>query len=158
MSDMRLTNIVTKWFEDQEWEERPDINEDENTSSSQFTYSTGDYSIVCFLDVNEKLGFFTIFSYYFDIKVPEKKIDEIKQLLALLNDGRFSMGSLYYREDHRIVYYKQAMDFENATFEPQHISNMLDAASAIMKLTIPKVLSICFSEKSAEQVVDESGD
>jgi len=49
MSEKRLTEVVTKWLEGMEWEERPEFNEENQTSSVSFGYKLNDdFSVKCF--------------------------------------------------------------------------------------------------------------
>lgn len=148
---MKLTDVITQWFEDQGWEERPNIDQENNTSSTGFKYNLGNYSIVCYMDALEDLGLFKLFLYYFDTKVPEQHLDETIKLLTMLNQRASMMGKILYRADEaRCIYYANVMDFEGAAFEPRHMSNMLDAGVTIMEDCIPKMLSICFGNKKAD--------
>jgi len=49
MSEKRLTEVVAQWFEGMEWEERPEFNEENRTSTTGFGYKlSDDFSVKCF--------------------------------------------------------------------------------------------------------------
>lgn len=154
MSEMRLTEVVVNWLENQEWEERPEINEEENTSSISLAFDVGeDFSVKCFLDVSEQAGFFKLFAYYFDGKIPANRLDEVVKWANLVNRGT-AIGSLQVITEERNLRFYTSIDVENATFEPQHIDNMLSAMLRVMKLRLPQMMAICHGGKTAEEALE----
>jgi len=152
---MRLTETVAKWLKEQEWEERPEIDEEKQTSSTSFHYNTGDFTLKCWFDVAEELEVFKVYMYFFDTKVPHDRLDEVQKFVTAVTD-HILLGSLHLIRDERVIRYYNAIDVENATFEPQHITNMLVAASNSMREWLPKYMAICFSDKSADEILAEA--
>ena len=156
MSEWRLTEVVAKWLEAQEWEERPETKEERMTSSTEFSYQLNDdFTAKCFLEVVEKAGFFKVYMYYFDTKIPVPKINEVVTFANLAN-AKIPVGELIvHPEDNmRVIKFYLGMDFEDAAFEPQHISNMLSSGLRTLKERLPQMMAICFGGKSAEEAVD----
>ena len=65
------------------------------------------------------------------------------------------MGQLQLFAENRMMRYYNAIDVEDAAFEPQHISNVLNAGISALRSTLPKYMAICFGGKTAEEVLAE---
>jgi len=151
---MRLTETVVKWLEEEEWEEQPEIDEEKRTSSTSFRYKAGDFSLKCWFDVDEKLEIFKVYMYFFDTKVPIDRLDEVQKLVSAVTD-KLLTGNLHLNREERIIRYYNAIDVESATFEPQHITNMLAMAGNTMERRLPNYMAICFGGKTADEVLAE---
>ncbi len=151
---MRLTDTIKQWLTEQEWQEEPEIDAENQTSSTSFSYSVGDFSLKCWFEADEQGEVFKVFLYFLDTKVPEKKLDEIQRLCTLLN-GRMTIGTLQLLREDRVIRYYGAIDVEDAAFEPQHITNLLNAGLGTMKHNLPRYMAICFGGKSADEALAE---
>jgi len=154
MSDWRLTEVVAKWFEEREWEERPEINEEEQTSSTGFGLQLSeDFSVKCYFDAAEKPSFFKMYIYFFDAKVPAAKIPEVLKWINAVN-CIYAIGCFHLIESERQIRLYHGMDFEDASFETQHISNIYKMMSDIMEHRLPQFMAICFGGKTAEEALE----
>lgn len=151
---MRLTETLQQWLINQEWEDQPDINEEEQTSSTHFGFTVEDVNLGCFFDIMEKGQLFKLYMYCNDVKVPEKRMEEMQKFVCQYNTV-FYMGQLQLNPETRVLRYYNAIDVEDAAFEPQHISNILNGGIAALRLTLPKYMAICFAGKTAEEVMAE---
>lgn len=150
---MRINDVLVQWLENNEWEERPEANAEEQTSSIEFRHKIGDdFSASCYFEVDENTCFFKLFMYFLDSKIPEKKLDEVIKFVNLVNLTN-SIGHLAVIPDDRILRYYAAIDIEDATIETQHISNLLGAGLGTMARRLPQYMAICFGEKTAEEAV-----
>jgi len=148
---MRMTNILTKWLEHQGWDERPKINEQDQTSSTMFKFVVTDcFQLTCYFDIDEGAGYFKLFSYLFGTRIPEQKADEIIKWANLANIIT-PTGFVSLIPDKRVLRFYVSGDFQDAAFEPLHITHMLAATDNIMSLRIPQALAICFGDRSAER-------
>ncbi len=154
MSEMRITEAIVAWLEDLEWDERPEVNEERQTSSTEFTYSLDNgLSARCFLEAVEKAGFIKFYMYFFDTKFPESKMNEVMRFTNLVN-MRTPIGSLIAQPEERIIKFYTGVDVENATLEMQHIRNMVSAGLRVMEGRLPQFMAICFGGKTAEEAVE----
>ncbi len=151
---MRLTDTLITWLKAEEWEEEPEINEEEETSSTEFRFHVGDFSLKCFFDISEKAEVFKIFMYFLDTKVPEQRLDEVQEFVTTKSVGMM-LGSLQLLREPRTIRYYHAIDVEGAAFEPAHISNILNAGASAMKFSLPQYMAICFGGKTTEEVLAE---
>ncbi len=151
---MRLTDTLITWLKQKEWEEEPEVNEEEQTSSTGFGFSVGDFSLKCFFEASEQIEVFKIFMYFLDTKVPEKRLDEVQKLVNIASI-RMLLGNIQLLRDDRVIRYYHAIDVEDAAFEPEHISNMLGAGVSAMKTYLPIYMAICFGGKTAEEALTE---
>ena len=151
---MRITDVIVQWLEIQEWEERPKVNEEKQTSSTGFDHSVNDdSSVTCYLDAAEKAGFIKLFMYFRDSKIPESKINEVIKFVNLVNEG-IPIGHLTVISDDRVLRYYAAIDVEEAALEPRHISNLMGAGLRTMERRLPQFMAICFGGKTAEEALE----
>ncbi len=151
---MRLTDTIKQWLTEQEWNEEPVIDAENQTSSTGFSHAVGDFALKCWYDANEQGEVFKVFMYYFDTKVPEKKLDEIQQFVTLVSKDMM-IGTLQLLRDERVIRYYGAIDVENAAFEPAHITNILNAGLGTMYHALPKYMAVCFGGKTAVEALAE---
>lgn len=150
---MKITDVIVKWLEEREWEERPEVDEEEQTSSTSFVHTVGDFSVKCFLDAKEKTGFFKVYMYFLDSKMPEKHLNEVLIFVNKVN-CMLNVGALQLIEDDRVARYFASVDVENAAFEPQHISNILGAGLRTMEYHLPQYMAICYGGKTAQEALE----
>jgi hypothetical protein len=152
---MRLTEVLNQWLKEQEWEEQPEIDEENQTSSTSFGYSVGDFNLNCWFDINEKHEIFKLFVYFGDTKVPESRLEEVQKFVSAVSIIKLLLGNLQLLPEKRIIRYYNSIDVEGAAFEPQHITNMLSAGVGCMTTCLPKFMSICFGGKTTDEVLTE---
>jgi len=151
---MRLTDTLITWLKEMEWEEEPEINEEEQTSSTSFHMSAGDFGLKSFFEVNEQAEVFKFFMYFLDTKAPEKRLDEVQKLVSAAS-MRMMLGNIQLLRDERVIRYYNSIDVEDAAFEPAHISNMLNAGVSAMRTNLPRYMAVCFGGKTAEEALEE---
>jgi hypothetical protein len=151
---MRITEVIVKWLEEMEWEERPEVDEEDQTSSTGFGHSvTDDFSVMCYLDATEKAGFIKLFMYFNDTKIPASKMDEVIKFVNLVNIG-IPIGLLAVLPEKKVLRFYASIDVEEAALEPRHISNLLGAGLRAMEKRLPQFMAICFGGKSAEEALE----
>lgn len=154
----RLTDVVREWIKSGEWEKplNTELDDMEGTSSTGFNVRADNYEYTGYLETNERPEVFQLFLYANEIEIPAKRLGEANELMRLVNLktllGHFRIVVL---DDGggRICNY-QAIDVEDASFEPQHIQNMLDRATQNMGGCLPRLAAIS-EGKSAEEVLSE---
>ena len=151
---MRITDVVVEWLEFQEWEERPEVNEEEQTRSTGFsTRLSDDFSVSSYFEVAEKACFFKFFMYFLDTKIPASKVEEVIKFVNLVNIN-CPIGHLAVIPDDRVLRYYAALDVEDSAFEIQHITNILNAGNRTMAARLPQFMAICFGGKNAEEALE----
>jgi hypothetical protein len=151
---MRLTETLKQWLKEQEWDDTPDIDDENQTSSTGFGFTVGDFNLNCWFDISEKAEVFKFFAYFNDTKVPEKKLDEVQRFVTAVSNGMV-LGNVQLLPEKRTIRYYNAIDVENAAFEPAHIQNLLNAGLRTMEIRLPQYMAICFGGKTAEEVFAE---
>jgi hypothetical protein len=153
-SSMRLTDTLRQWLKTEEWEEAPDINAENQTSSTAFGYTIDDFTLQCYFDASEELELFKLFMYFKDTKCPNKCLDEVQKYFAVLNVG-LPIGSMHLIPSERIARFYAGIDVASASFEPGHIRNLLTAGTRTLKTVLPNYMAICFGGKTANEVLSE---
>ncbi len=150
---MRLTNVLQTWLTDNEWGQDPLINEAEQTSSIGFDFPLKEFKCKCFFEANEGGEIFKFFMYFVETKCPEHRLDEAQKFITQANN-HIGVGTLYFVRKDRIVRFYASIDVENASFEPAHIQNLVNAGIRTLNQMLPKYMAVCFGEQSAEDVFD----
>lgn len=152
----RLTDVVREWIKLQEWDDEPELDDVEGTSSTKFHFETDDNQYIAYFDVNEKYEIFRVYIYAIKLKIPAMRIEEANELARLISLSN-SLGHVQILvgddEDATVRYY-HAIGIENASFEPGHVQNMFRLGGISMDLYAPQFASIC-EGKSAEEVYSE---
>lgn len=149
----RITKVIQSWLKGQGWEEKPDINDEDKSSSTSFSHSVGeDFSVTCYLDAAEETEYVRMFMYFLDSKFPESKIAEVTKFVNLVNLVN-GIGALTVMPNRTLRYFA-AIDVEDSALEPQHISNLLSAGLRTMEARLPQYMAICFGGKTAEEAFD----
>jgi hypothetical protein len=147
----RLTDVVREWIRLQEWDDKPELDEAEGTSVTGFGKEE-EYRV--FLDVDERHEVFRVFRYLDSLKIPAKRLGEANEAMRQLNlrniIGRIQI--VVEDDGESVVRYYHAIDVENASFEVNHIKNMLIAAKVRLELCLPQFAAIC-EGKSAEEAL-----
>lgn len=150
---MRITDVVVNWLENEEWQERPEVGEDEQASSLGFSMAVSDdFAVKGYFEVSEKIGMFKLFMYFFDSKIPDTKIDEVVKWTNMVNIS-LGIGHLAVKLDDCVLRYYAAIDVEDAAFEPAHVENIVNAGIGAMRSSLPQFMAICFGGKTAEEAL-----
>ena len=151
---MRLTETLKQWLKEEEWTEEPEIDEEKQTSSTSFNFDLGDHTVNCWFEINEQQEVFKLYMYFLASKAPEDKLDEVQKFISAKSVDML-LGHLQLLRDERVIRYYNAIDVENASFEPAHITNMLNAGLTTMRNQLPNYITICFGSKTADEVLAE---
>jgi hypothetical protein len=143
-----------QWLKAEEWEEQPEVDEENQSSSTSFAYAVDDFSLQCFFECNERGEVFKLVMYFLDTKVPEKRLDEVQKLVTATSFN-MRIGSLQLLPDKRVVRFIGGIDVEAASFDPQHITNLMSAATHTMMWFLPRYIAVCFGGKTAEEAMAE---
>ena len=151
---MRITEVIVNWLEAQEWEERPEIDEEELTSSTGFGHIVNDdFSVKCYLEAAEKPCFIKLYMYFNDSKIPASKLAEVIKYVNLVNIS-IPIGLLAVIPGDKVLRFYAGIDVESASIEPQHITNMMDAGLRTMARRLPQFMAICYAGKTAEEALE----
>lgn len=150
---MRITDVIVEWLKEKGWEERPELDEENQSSSTVFSYNiSDDLSVTCFLDAAEKAGFIKLTMYFLDPKIPKAKLDEVIKYTNEVN-VRNVVGQLAVMEDKTLRWYS-GIDVEGTAIETRLIENLLDAGLSTMKRRLPQFMAVCFAGKTAEEALE----
>ena len=84
--------------------------------------------------------------------MPDKKLDEVQKFVTAVSNGML-LGNLQLLREDRTLRYYNAIDVENASFEPAHITNVLNAGLRAMENCLPKYVAICFGDTTTDEVL-----
>jgi hypothetical protein len=155
---MRVNDVLVNWLELKKWEERPEVDEENQSSSTHVKHKIGDgFTVNCFITADEDAGMIKFFWYFLDSKIPASKLEEVIKFVNLVNIeigiGHFAVipddtGDPTYLRFYDAIY------AWNAAIELQHISNLHDAGIGAMSSRLPQFMAICFGGKTAEEALE----
>lgn len=150
---MRITDAIAEWLKEKGWEERPEVDEENQSSITGFLYNVADdLSVTCFLDAAEKAGFIKLTMYFLDPKIPTSRIDEVIKYTNEVN-VRNVVGQLAVMKDKTLRWYS-GIDVEGATIETRLIENLLGAGLSTLERRLPQFMAVCFAGKTAEEALE----
>ena len=150
---MRITNVIVEWLKEKGWEERPVVDEENQSSSTGFLYNINDdLSVTCFLDAAEKAEFIKLTMYFLDPKIPTARIDEVIKYTNEVNVINV-VGQLAVMNDKTLRWYT-GIDVEGAAIEPRLIENLLGAGLSTLERRLPQFMAVCFAGKTAEEALE----
>ena len=137
---MRITEVWQQWLTDQEWEEKPEINEEKQSSSTQFGVTINDISATCFVEISEKAGYFKLYAYP-EIPVDVSNLGELLKKIAEDTKSKQVLGSVHLLqgEENSLRYYA-GIDVDNAPISTQLIQNVLADMSRVFENWLPEYL------------------
>lgn len=148
----RLTDVVREWIKQQEWEDKPELDGAKGISSTKLHVNGNRI----FLDVDEQQEVLRVFQYMDKLKIPAKRLGEANEFVLALNRGSLlgRIQLLIKDDEDAIIRYFHSIDVEDASFEPQHIHNIVVAAEARVEWCLPRLTAIC-EGKAANDVLSE---
>jgi hypothetical protein len=153
-SSMRLTDTLRLYLKAEEWDDQPKVDEESQTSSTEFAYAIDDFTLHGFFEANEETELFSLYMYFKDAKCPNKRLEEVQKYFSVLNVG-LSIGFMHIRPEDRVARFYAAIDIESASFEPAHIQNLLNAGTRTLEHVLPNYMAICFGGKTADEILSE---
>jgi hypothetical protein len=77
------------------------------------------------------------------------------QKFILGSNEIFSIGNIQLTPNERSIRFYAAIDVEDASFEPAHITNLINAGIGTLNQVLPKFMAICFGGKTAEEMLED---
>lgn len=147
---MRITEAWQQWLTEHEWEDKPEIDEEEQTSTTRFGITLNEISATCFVEIAEKAGYFKLYAYP-EIEVDESKIGDLLKKIADDNKSKQVLGSLQLLqgEESKLRYYA-GIDVDDAPISTQLIQNVLSDLSRVFERWLPEYLPSDEAEVSTE--------
>ncbi len=151
----RLTDTLKEWMDAEKWTDEIEFDREAGTSMVIFKYKPDEYPLRCVFEINEKLELFKFYMYCVDIEIPPNRMGEADKLVDRANtETILGTSQIVMNDDNGVFRYRNAIDVEDASFEPQHIVNMLTNGANFMNERIPQLQAI-IKGKSADAVLGD---
>ena len=148
---MRITSAWQDWLTEQEWEEKPTIDEENQASQTVFGYGSEDLSASCFVEIDEGQNRFKLFAYP-RIKITADDRAKVLEVIADIN-CRQILGRLELMPDNTLRYYA-CIDVEDADISVALIGNVMADLGRQFKKHLPDLVANALQgEESASSSV-----
>jgi len=141
---MKLTNVVDQFFFENQWEsvETEILRDTIRSVSSWYTVNTdvGTIDVKCFFDVDEQEQLFKLIMYVPDLQISEDDLLSLSSAIEFCNNinQSLSVGQFAIMSEPRILRFCASIDVTKASFECQHIRNMLVDGTIELKRYLPE--------------------
>jgi hypothetical protein len=149
--EIRLRYVLRQWLKLNGRDDHVEIYKDKTSAS--FTMNVADVELTAFIETFENVQWCKFFYYMMGNRIPENRLFEVKSYLAKINTLPL-IGHLQLLEDDRLIRFYSSIAVEDASFEPNHIGNLLNNAIFRMEMVVPQIMAISFGDKSAQEILD----
>ena len=149
---MRLAAKVQEWIEKREWEDKVEVDEENQRSRINFTYDINEQPFDFWFETDENKEHLELYLYY-PFKV---KKDKLKDFVLLLNfiHSKSSIGGFCVLANRRIQY-RHFIDVENAEPSIEMINNMVGAGESIVTEWFEEMTLVALTSKTTREIIDD---
>lgn len=152
MAGKALKDVVDAWVAREEIRGVREIDRPADEHSIAFDYNIGDQTFEVFVDVEEEIGFLSVYIYA-PIRAPESRVDELIRVLNRKN-GHLRVGSLEVVGERRSIRYRASMPARPDALLPDDIERLVQLGGDLFHDVFPQVMAVLFGDVSAEDVWD----
>lgn len=148
MAGKALKDVVDAWLAREEIRRVREIDRPGNDYSIAFDYNIGDQTFEVFVDVEEEIGFLSVYIYA-PIRAPESRVDELIRLFNRRH-GHLRVGSLEVVGERRSIRYRASMPARPDALLPDDIGRLVQLGGDLFHDQFPLVMAVLFGEVSTE--------
>ncbi|MEY3880627.1 MAG: hypothetical protein RIQ94_1423 [Pseudomonadota bacterium] len=152
---MRLASKVQEWIDNREWEDRVEVDEENQRSRINFSYGINEQSFDLWFETDENKEQLELY-LYFPFKVKKDKLNDFVLLLNFIH-SRSYIGGFCVLANRRIQY-RHFVDVENAEPSIETINNMVGAGSDIITSWFEELVLVALTGKTTKEVIDDLSD
>ena len=148
--DMPLTNVLSEWLIQEEWEDEIEVQDDRKSSHVVTSMSIEYQSHKMYLEADETKEWLSVYLYG-PVKVPPDRFGEMSRLLNLINH-RLGLGRIVCidEEDGKRVQFLARVDVEGSVLRPKQIDNLVRAACGTFRNYGSIIAAIAITKQSAQ--------
>lgn len=152
MAGKALKDVVDAWVAREEIRGVREIDRLGDDYSIAFDYNIGDQTFEVFVDVEEEIGFLSVYIYA-PIRALESRVDELIRLFNRKN-GHLRVGSLEVVGERRSIRYRASMPARPDALLPDDIERLVQLGGDLFHDTFPQMMAVLFGEVSAQHAWD----
>jgi hypothetical protein len=150
---MRLADKVQDWLDHIEWEDKISLDEENQTSSLDFTYSIKDQSFKVWIETDEARDYLKIYIYA-PFNALSKKLTECAVLFNHINAGSY-WGALSVVDEKGAIRWRYVIDFEGTDPSVATIHNAFNVGSNLLENWFDEITEVALTKSTAQQIIDQ---
>ncbi|WP_198368904.1 YbjN domain-containing protein [Roseomonas rosulenta] len=147
MAGKALKDVVDAWVAREEIRGVREIDRPDGEYSIAFDYNIGDQTFEVFVDVEEEIGFLSVYVYA-PIRALESRVDELIRLFNRKN-GHLRVGSLEVVGERRSIRYRASMPARPDALLPDDIERLVQLGGDLFHDAFPQMMAVLFGSVSA---------
>ena len=148
---MRLADKVQEWLNYREWDDKIELDEENQSARINFSYTIKDQSFDVYVESEEERDFL-MFYFYAPFNATSKKITECTVLFNHINLCSFS-GTMTVTDKGRIRWH-HVVDFEETDPSVKAIDNAFRAGSGTFSRWFDEISEIALTKTTAQELLE----
>ena len=150
---MRLAEKLQDWLDDIEWKDEISLDEENQTSSLNFTFSIKDQSFKVWIETDEARDFLKIY-FYAPFNALSKKLTECAVLFNHINYKSY-WGALSVVDEKGTIRWRYVIDFEGTDPSVATINNAINVGSNLFENWFDEITEVALTKTTAQQIIDQ---
>lgn len=148
MAGKALKDVVYAWVAREEIRSVREIDRPDGEYSIAFDYNIGDQTFEVFVDVEEEIGFLSVYVYE-PIRALESRVDELLRLFNRKN-GHLHVGSLEVVGERRSIRYRASVPPRPDALLPDDIERLVQLGGDLFHDAFPQIMAVLCGGVSAQ--------
>ena len=148
---MRLADKVQEWLNYREWDDKINLDDENQTSKINFTLTINDQSFEVYIETDEERDFLK-FYFYAPFNALSKKVIDCAILFNHINLCSFS-GAITLSDRGRIRW-QHIIDFEDTDPSVKTIENAFNAGSHTFSRWFDEISEVALTKTTAQEIID----
>ena len=149
---MRLADKVQEWLNYREWDDKISLDDENQTSRVNFSYTINDQSFEVYIETDEKKDFLK-FYFYAPFNASSKKVIDCAILFNHINLCSFS-GTITLDHDKGRIRWHHIIDFEDTDPSATTINNAFNAGSHTFSRWFDEISEVALTKTTAQEIID----
>ena len=149
---MRLANLLQDFLNEQAWDDKLEVDQDQKTASIATVYVINDQSFNLYIESDDVKEWLQVYLYP-PFKVLKNKISDACILINRINSNS-AIGGLCVHYDGTIQY-RHTVDVENSEPSATMILNMVRASVSLLGDWSNEITTVALTQTTAQEILDE---
>ena len=150
---MRLADVVQEWVNYREWDDKVNLDDENQTSSLDFTYLIKDQSFKVWIETDEARDYLKIYIYA-PFNALSKKLTECAVLFNHINASSY-WGALSVIDEKGTIRWRYVIDFEGTDPSVATINNAINVGSNLLENWFDEITEVALTKTTAQQIIDQ---
>ena len=150
---MRLAEKLQDWLDDIEWKDEISLDEENQTSSLNFTFSIKDQSFKVWIETDEARDFLKIY-FYAPFNALSKKLTECAVLFNHINYKSY-WGALSVVDEKGTIRWRYVIDFEGTYPSLATINNAFNVGVDLFENWFDEITEVALTKTTAQEIIEQ---